>query len=408
LDGLSTQILKDEIELMRLTTNYRLNDPTETRLHRDYNLVLSEIAYSVTTAGNIVTFSNAFRYHTHPQDFSVGRAEAGPLLIFMGETFFMAKTLGVSAIDVLQSCTRNKDFDSRTFENHATTLESRIRTNLQARAALSGGGDKEQAALQTLADATSGEFVKYYARARNLQVFRITDNLLEDYTSTTGFSAACLQYMAAVRTRPRFTGASGVLFCVSGSGFILHNLMARVLSQTAEKQTEAKLMPKHVASGKTIETCTAELKTLASSSDIGNHKPVIDQLANCLGMMSSAATYEYNKRKYKFIHDQFIDTVEGGANVGSGVVLCNAGFQFHQGNLLNDLDNGRHFLTKFGTSALVFTPSAAAGIVDTPGADLVARLKEKRDMAKPQGAGACDKELLQQRLTVLDTTAKLL
>ncbi|MGH9550940.1 MAG: hypothetical protein ACRD3W_16280, partial [Terriglobales bacterium] len=192
-DSLSNEILKKEVELFRQTALFRLNNSRETKLHRFYIAATSTMAYATANAGNITTFSNAYRFHSHPQDFSKGRSETGPFLIFLGEVFFVARTTGGAAIDLVQGMVaRRRGFDRHTFEHKADQLQTEIHELLLLRQAQigsagAGSGDAaEQSVLQDLSNSAAEEFVTNYARATRLKAFRLTDNFIHNYTSGTG------------------------------------------------------------------------------------------------------------------------------------------------------------------------------------------------------------------------------
>jgi hypothetical protein len=413
LDGLSAQILRKEIELMQMTTRFRLNNKRESQLHKWFVAVISTCGYSIVDAGNIVTLTNGFRYHTHPQNLSVGRAESGPFLIFLGEIFFLGRTTGAVTIDLLERTQRkNRGFDRKTYEAHASKLRSDVQALLKQRADLAGTGaaQSEQLLLTNLAAAADAEYVANYSRAARIDAYRLWDDLLENYTSGTGaFAGALPTYMAAVESRPRMTGPGGIGFILSGGGFIADHALARVISLQAEKRSRKRLGGKPPDP----ETLQANVrKGIERLSALQPENALLSArrkgyalLLSCLEQQQVMEKRERQRENRKFWHDQLFDSVEGGANIGAGTIIANAGFRYNpHGNPLAELSGARHFLTRFAWGATTFTPTASAGIIDTPAGALADSFMNKYDAKRQISPDV----VLDKRLNLLEQAARLL
>jgi len=418
VDDLSSEILKAEIDLFRLTTLFRLNNPRETPLHRFYVAATSTLAYSVADAGNIVTFTNAYRYHYRPQNFSVGRAEAGPFLIFLGELGFVTRTVGGATLDLVHSqSVKHRGFDRTTFEHKANQLQTQIqdllgkRKNMIASSSVQTNA-QEQAVLQDIADCASAEFVANYARATRLKAFRLGDNITKNFTSGTGaFWGGLLEYLAAVHSLPKTAGPAGIGFIVSGAGFIGTDGVAYWGGKIAEKRSKTKLQSKSHPTQDSEQQLARDAKSLkvaasgAGSTTMDKRLSAYDSIAACISQHRAISANEEKEMWNRYLHDQIINAVEGGANIGAGSVLASAGYSFHNNpNPLIQFKNSDQFLENFGTSALVFTPTASAGMIDTPAEALYGHYRSKRDTVK----GLNPSVALNDRLQTLDQIEKKL
>ena len=429
LEDISNRLLSREIELMQMTTRFRLNNRRETSAHKWAVAVLSTAAYSVANAGNITTFTNGFRYHTQPQNLTRGRAQSGPLLILLGELLFVARSGLPTMIDAYNAVrVHDRGFDKQTFEHHALQLHAEIQQLLKERAQAadaSPSAQSEQAVLAGIAAVADREFITNYARAIRMQKFRLWDNLLKNATSSSGaFAGALPTYLAGVQTRPRLTGPGGIGFICSGTLFASHLAVARWLSLRAEKNSKAELASRLVAreiTAQELQRKIQELNTVApearldhavgtaTAATAGTGTDASSARLRAYGLILSAAiahdgldNLEQRQDKQKFWHDEFINAVEGGANIAAGSELTNAGFHYHpHPDPLSHLEGARHFLTRFAWGAVTFTPTASIGIVETPGAFIAAELVNRRDC--PGGPGW----VLQERLNNLNQAAQL-
>lgn len=394
--------MRNEIELMQMTTRFRLNNARETPLHKWSVALLSTAAYSVADAGNIVTFTNGFRYHTHPQDFNRGRAQSGPFLIFLGELLFFSRTSAAAAIDIVHSIrVKDREFDRKTFESRAVALNTLIERQLKDRQAQIGNDPAaraEQVVLEDLAKQSRREFVLNYARASHIATFRLWDNSFANATSATGaFAGALPTYLAAVNKRPRVTGPGGIGFVVSGSMFMADVAVAKLAATQAEhlsrKRLESRLLSSPATGKIDLNADLAQLQAVAPAPAASTPpteppppSPIISRQQGYRLMQQAFADHdridarERQRDRRKTVHDQIWNMIEGGANLAAGAVITDAGFKFHPGpNPLKQYFGARHFLTRFSWGAVTFTPSASGGIIDTPAEALVSSFYNARD-----------------------------
>jgi hypothetical protein len=418
-DNLTTRIAQKEIELMQMTTRFRLNNKRETPAHKWAVAALSTVAYSVADAGNIVTFSNGFKYHTHPQNFSRGTAQSGPLLIFLGELFFLSRTLTATAIDTVDHIRiRNRGFDKETYERHAAELHQEIQALLEQRkqaiAADDATAQQEQSVLADLADAANREFINDYARVTQMQSFRFWDNVMANTTAASGaFAGALPTYLAAIYKRPRIAGTGGVGFIVSGSFFMADVALARVISLRMQKRSRRQLEARFLQGSQPPGDLRADLQRLSSISTSGASPAITAPtarfqsyglMAKCLDEHAAMDKRDSQRDRRKFWHDQTWNMIEGGANFAAGTVIANAGYHFHPTrSRASQYYGARHFLTRFSWGAVAFTPSASGGIIDTPAEAIVTEVINHRDRKR----GIYPDVILHERLNNLSAAAKL-
>jgi len=417
LDELSAKIIGREVELMQMTSRFRLNNPRETKAHKWAIATLSTATYSVVTAGNIVTFTNGFRFHTHPQDLRAGTAQSGPFLIFLGELIFLSRSLTGATVDIVHAVrVRDRGFDRRTFERRALQLHSQVQELLAQREELSASGgaeaQQEQRVLRDVAYEADREFVTNYVRATELKSFRFWDNAFATSTAGTGaFAGALPTYLGGVFKRPRYTGPGGIGFIVSGSLFASDVLAAKLISWRAGAESRQRLQGQLGLASAKPGDLHSDLKQLSAvaSADSAPSSSVrrlrsYGLLAQSLDDHTRLDLREHQRERRNWIHDQLWNMIEGGANLAAGAELVNAGFRYHPGpNPLKQFFGARHFLTRFAWAAVTFTPSAAGGIVDAPGEALVKGWVDRRDCRRD----LCPEIVLNKRLSRLDEAAKL-
>jgi hypothetical protein len=411
LDGITRQIMSKEIEFARMTGEYRLHNVPYTAFRKWYTAIVSTAAYSVADAGNIVTFRNGFSYHTHPQDFTEGRAEVGPFLIMIGELLFFGRAFGVMATDIIHNeMIKHKGYDRKTYQGKAMALNADIRALLNKRKAMIStdtAAVQEQAVLQDVADSLTREYITNYARATRIAVSHIGENIVTNYAAATGaFIGGLGVYNTARHSTPKHLSYAGIGFLLQGPGFILKDPVAYFGGRIAENNTTKRLLSENPElQSDPIAQLDADRQKLASLSVSGQ---VVGSRAKAYDLMSDALKKDQivqkneNKRLlHRYYHDQFINALEGGAVIGAGTIFCKAGYKFHYTptNPLNTLFTARLFLKRFAIGALVFTPTASGGIADTPLEAIYDSYRHKKDNEEgvgPQAGMKARMELLDQ------------
>lgn|GEM_PF-2132453 len=417
VDGLTRRIFAKEIEFARMTAEYRLHNVPYTAWRKWYTAILSTAAYSVADAGNIVTFRNGFKYHTHPQDFTQGRSEVGPCLIMIGELIFFARTSGIMFTDIIHNeMIKHKGYDRKTYETRALALNTEIRSMLNTRKSMIASGDaaasQEQAVLTDVADSLTREYITNYARATRIAVSHIGENVVSNYASATGaFIGGLSVYNTAKHTRPKQLSTAGIGFLLQGPGFILKDPVAYWGGRIAERNTTNRLLGQNPGlQNDPVTQLDADKQRLASlnvsGQIVGDRAKAYDLMSQALKKDQIVQSNENKRLLHRYYHDQFINALEGGAVIGAGTIFAKAGYKFHYTpyNPLNTLFTARLFLKRFAIGALVFTPTASAGIIDTPVEALYDTYRHKKDNEEGIGPEAGMKariQLLDQAATAL-------
>ena len=299
-----------------------------------------------------------------PQDFSNGRAETGPCLIFIAEVIAFSQAMGSTLIDIGHGMyVKHHGYDRQTFEKNASQLETRIQENLGKRRLLVGSGDLEQALLQDVGNSASVEFIGNYSRAARLQAFRTGIDVGELYTLSTGaFWGGLMEYLTAVHMRPKYAGSAGVGFIASGAGFIVHDSMAYWAGRITQSRIKKRMLAKRNLMENNIKQLASDLSRVPAGYQ---HQEVYRLIEAVMQKDRDLTALENKEMFHKYLHEQTINGAEGAANVAAGSVLASAGFQFSphlraETQLPQIIHNNSAFLNEFGTSALVFTPTGAA------------------------------------------------
>lgn len=269
---------------------------------------------------------------------------------------------------------------------------------------------QEQKVLEDIANNAAAEFATNYARASRLKAFRIGDNVVHNFTSGTGaFCGGLLEYLAAIHTTPRTTGPAGIGFILSGAGFITGDAVAYWGGKIAEKNSKKEIEEKHAIPPVNPEQLEQDIRAFRSGAgtdlELNQRLTAYETLSNCFKEHRVLSEHENKEMYHRYLHDQIINAIEGGANIGAGTVLANAGFGFHNSpNPFEQLQRAGHFLRQFGTSALVFTPTASGGMVDTPAEYLYGLRRQRRDDQQALSPGV----ILNKRMKALDQVDKLI
>ncbi|MBS1995223.1 MAG: hypothetical protein JSS86_02890 [Cyanobacteria bacterium SZAS LIN-2] len=414
VDGITRQILNKEIEFARMTADYRLHNVPYTAFRKWYTAILSTAAYSVADAGNIVTFRNGFKYHTHPQDFTQGRSEVGPCLIMIGEMLFFARTSGIMFTDIIHNeMIKRKGYDRKTYQTKALALNTEIRSLLTRRKGMISSADsaasQEQAVLTDVADSLTREYITNYARATRIAVSHIGENIVSNYASATGaFIGGLGVYNTAKHSRPKQLSTAGIGFLLQGPGFIIKDPAAYFGGRIAEHNTTQKLLAQHPElQSDPVTQLDADKQRLAtlnvSGQIVGDRNKAYDLMSQALKKDQIVQANENKRLLHRYYHDQFINALEGGAVIGAGAIFAKAGYKFHYTpyNPLNTLFTARLFLKRFAIGALVFTPTASGGMIDTPVEALYDTYRHKKDNEEGIGPEAG----MKARLALLDQAA---
>jgi hypothetical protein len=274
------------------------------------------------------------------------------------------------------------------------------------------GATQEQAVLTDVADSLTREYITNYARATRIAVSHIGENIVTNYAAATGaFIGGLSVYNTAKHTRPKELETGGIGFLLQGPGFILKDPVAYFGGRMAENCTTKRLLSQNPEiQSDPITQLDADKQRLASLSVSGQvvspRAKAYDLLTDALKKDQAVQKNENTRLLHRYYHDQFINALEGGAVIGAGTIFVKAGSNFHYTpyDPLATLYDARLFLKRFAIGALVFTPTASAGIADTPLEAIYDSYRHKKDNEEgigPQGGMKIRTDLLDQAASAI-------
>src|SRR5579875_277439 len=449
IEALTEKIVRKEIELLRLSTNYRIESTRESRLRPWRFWLYNEAHFAINNAGIITLAAARWKYWQRPQLLPTDLAKAGPTLLLIGHSVLAGGVVFESCLDVLRRYNlRRRGLDGKTATRRVRELRSEIDRLIASRdTAVSADqsmadGDRqvlaaEGAVLKDIRDAAVLEFSKFNIRASRWRYGKDTAQAVAlSAASTGGFIGSLMSLEAAACHRPHLAGASGLGFTLSGALIVLLPIVTRLSMITggkmAQRNLKRRLPDLNAGAAEALNADRQKLWALLARSAVDDRSVlgtvarrarIYDLQGEIFEKQAVAARAERREENRELIERTLINAAIGGTKMGYGIQLMNAGFGFHANPNLPavnvKLNFGGHtvaaalpkpkggtnlFSKRVAQAATTFIPGTSIGMVDAA----QARARGEWQIFRQHGGSQLAKRTLKERLNSLDKMEALL
>jgi hypothetical protein len=438
VDSLSNEIIHKEIELLRLNTNFRMQNTATSRL-KPWRQFAYAMAGNCTSEAGISHIAYArWRYWRRPAQASKPFLRTGPICLIVGHSFLAGGSLIEGTLDLIaDGKIKKKGFDATTCRKRVVTLSKEIDELIEARqksidscsASASEVAllNKEGAVLADLRDCSVNEFKQLSVRSTKWRTGRNVSNLCTFGAASTGGYIGALCSLLAINDRnPRLAVPAGIGFICSGSIIALAPIASRVSASLAGK-LKARTENKILGSGQNLNQLDADRERLASmvaeltsgsagSSASGERLSIYNAQTELLKKQVSMGQSEQQASKREFKEKLLTSTIIGGTKIGYGTQLVLAGSGFSRapspkaptipvqvGNQTVRVPipvaktSAQMFSRRVAQAATTFIPGPAVGALDA----LQSRVRGQRKVNRAKKLMTSPEQVLQNRLKIL-------
>lgn len=378
VNQLSNRILKKEVELLKLNTEFRINTTKQSKWKRWRTFTYNMLASGVSFAG--ITTVAAENWRTH-HNFKKGDRDvfiAGPLLLLIGHSIALGGVVIESGLDKYKEYKDwRKGISPGGMTKKVLVIQNEIDTLIKEReSALKGLEhpsslqkrfiDAEGRVLRDVRDLALVEFAQFYTRARKRAVSRDVSYINGSAIATTGGYQGSLNGMLAVVNKRRMQAVpAGLGFLESGALIVLAPWIKRgtaaITGKVAGKRIKKKLGDLGNTTVTQLEKDLRELKTITAQLP-AQQKPRqmthrIDLYDDGQGVFKQQALFnaiEKSKSRKEFWERVAYNSAIGGTKMAWGISLAYAGAAFPRGGG-HKLEQFRRIVANGSTTFIVGT-----------------------------------------------------
>lgn len=350
IDQLTNNILRKEIELLKLNSRFRA-ESTAVSKWKPWRLFAYGLAGNVVTNIGIDHICYArWKYWQRPALATKPFLRKGPICLLIGHSIIGGGVLIESALDAFNDRKiKNRGFDRRTCRQRVITIRDEIGKLMEERSAAISSTSLDSTDLAVLhaedqvlkgaKDCAIDEFVGLSARAAKWKTARNTSNIMNFGNAATGGYIGSLGNLLAVSNRkPRLALPAGVGFITSGA-FILFNvpttrLVSTVLAKMEGKKERA-LTGVALGAPQSFDSDREKFAVLlqnAPSTPIVNNARARLQIYKvqdeAMEMNANLGKAERRAADKEFLEKMVVGSIAGGTKIAWGTNLVLAGSAF--------------------------------------------------------------------------------
>ena len=378
LNQLSNEILKKEVELLILNTEFRINSTKQSKWKRwrtfGYNMAASAVSFSGITT---VAAENWRSHHNAKK----GNREAfitGPLLLLIGHSIVLGGIVIECTLDKFKEYKDwKKGISPGGMTNKVLALQNDIDQLIQKRDKLMASYehptplqkrflDTEGKVLKDVRNLALLEFAQFYTRARSRAVARDVSYLNGSAIATTGGFQGSLNGMMSVINKRRMQALpAGLGFLESGALIVaapwINKGAAKLTGKIASKKIKKKLGDLGKTTIKELEANLKELKDLTAQlpeelkpRHMTHRIDLYDDGRDVFEQQALFNAIEKNKSKKEFWERVVFNSAIGGTKMAWGINLAYAGAAFPTGGG-RSLEQFRRIVANGSTTFVVGT-----------------------------------------------------
>lgn len=441
IDKMSAKIIQKEIELLRLNTQYKIEQSktSKWKIWRQfaYNLGL----FGTTNAG--IDHISIIRWENWRTPGKITRAslKAGPILLLTGHSIAIGGIFVETGLDAINELKlKRKKLDSKSYRKNFLTIKKDIDDMLISRKLLIeqqplSNADfnvlrVENDLMSTVRDNALFEYATFRKEVMARKVSFHTGNLLGfSSLATGGYIGSLMSLIAVANRKPRLAGSAGIGFIISGALIpvipVATKYAAKLGTKYANKSVIADIGIADPLSGNRFDKIQKELVYEVSNSPqsqilqgVKSRLSAYEIEGGILDRASiSVPISEKKAQKRAFAERLIINTIIGGTKLAYGVQLANAGFGYKvrppypsvkvsfpfggtkiTGTLPKPRGAAELFSHRVAQAATTFIPGTGLGLVDT----VLSRFRQEVKAHKMKKKGIVPGAAFKERLDLLN------
>lgn len=343
LDSLTNEILRCEIELLKLNTNFRVRTTDRNRIKPWRTFLYNLGASGVSTAGITTIAAERWRTWRKPATGSRTALKAGPIMLLTGHSIIAGGILLEAGLDVINDHKQKRNgLDPKSTRREAQELVCIIDAKLKERESLLSGlnafseqerncAREESQALIDLRNLALSEFCQFHVRAKKRLAGRNFAYLNGFSAATTGGFLGSLCGLLAVSCRkPRLAGPAGIGFTISGANIATGPELGRVVSNGAGYLARRSLKKEfgEIPKPHLQEHLVALRQRAQSGTPLAVRLSIYDAADGVMKKQALMNTAEKKKTDKEFLERCLYNAAIGGSKMAWGIQLMNAGYGY--------------------------------------------------------------------------------
>jgi len=345
LDSINRQIVKKEIELLKLNAEFRTHYTKPAKWKNPRLKVYDAIGGGIANAGDITLMSQFYRYWKDPGAGLAhkGRLEAGPIVVAVAYLTLGSLYAGEGVFDLVNDYrAKRQGFDARSIFKKALAYKNELNSLFESRANavqnLGGQGElvAEGKVLTDIRDLLLIEFSRIYVDSRQQRAARDLTTLGTIGVCATGAAGAFQVVRGVQNVNLKQVGGGGISFLVSGSTLtaapiLIHGGAAAAGKLSADK-LKKELGKMQCTALDVLENDVRQLNQMSSpgtSRSIASNAEQYDVLCKLLRKRREYLDQADRKKKREIIESFLSYAAKGGPQIAFGTMLTRAGYKYY-------------------------------------------------------------------------------
>lgn len=337
LDSINRQIVKKEIELLKLNAEFRTHYTKPAKWKNRRLKVYDAIGGGIANAGDITLMSQFYRYWKDPGAGLAhkGRLEAGPIVVAVAYLTLGSLYAGEGVFDLVNDYrAKRQGFDARSIFKKALAYKNELNSLFESRAnavqSLGGQGElvAEGKVLTDIRDLLLIEFSRIYVDSRQQRAARDLTTLGTIGVCATGAAGAFQVVRGVQNVNLKQVGGGGISFLVSGSTLtaapiLIHGGAAAAGKLSADK-LKKELGKMQCTALDVLENDVRQLNQMSSpgtSRSIASNAEQYDVLCKLLRKRREYLDQADRKKKREIIESFLSYAAKGGPQIAFGTML---------------------------------------------------------------------------------------
>lgn len=432
VETLTNQVLQKEIDLLRLTTEFRIQSTDRSRL-KPWRLFLYNLAGSgVSNAGITTIAAERWRTWRKPATASRSALKTGPILLLIGHSIILSGLLTEAALDLVKDYkSRKKGLTAKRTKKRAIDLRDEIDALLEQRkVTLSANPTSSEYALvesqilEDLRDLAISDYSQSFVRSQKRIATRNVSYLNGASSAATGgYMGSLCGLLAVTEKNPRLAGPAGIGFILSGAQIAGAPILAKATADISGHFSKRSLRNELFATVLTSQNFDAHRTSFKALSladipnSLKNRIIIYDQLDLLIDEQLSNNAKETARADSDFRERLLFNAAIGGTKMGWGIQLANAGFSFQPPPSSSSTNSGSQllglskqkgpnelFARRVAQGATTYIPGTGLWILDS----LQARARGERELYTMGSQDALPHQKLSRKLAKLEDLERML
>lgn len=348
IEDVSNDILKKELELLKLSTKTRLASTDKNKVKPWRTFLYNLGGSGVATAGLISISSERWRTWKNPATAHRDVLLAGPILLLTSHSIIAGGIVLEATLDAINDRKlKKKGLDAKSTKQKALALCSEIdqkldqRNKLVASVDINAIGtsvdkqvlDAETRVLADLRNAAMSEYSQTFVRAKRRIAARNISYINGFSAATTGgYLGSLCGILAVANRKPRTVGPGGIGFIISGANIMTGPILAKMAGNYAAKRGQKEMKKETGEIPKAnITQSLSQLKQLntVGRQDLATRLSIYETARDLIDKQIQANAAEKKKANKEFWERLLFNSAIGGTKIAWGIQLANAGFSYH-------------------------------------------------------------------------------